>query len=73
MQIRLILGTHPLDPADLRVKALRDVGLQKCEDAVVEVVGYVPKGAHSKDVEEVWGEEPKDNQVDILLQYTATY
>eukprot|EP00277_Geminigera_cryophila_P016211 CAMPEP_0179442356 /NCGR_PEP_ID=MMETSP0799-20121207/25872_1 /TAXON_ID=46947 /ORGANISM="Geminigera cryophila, Strain CCMP2564" /LENGTH=493 /DNA_ID=CAMNT_0021227457 /DNA_START=364 /DNA_END=1845 /DNA_ORIENTATION=+ len=62
-QIRLILGTHPLDPVDLRVKALRNVGLQKCEDAVVEVLGYIPKGAHSKDVEEIWGEEPKDNQV----------
>ena len=41
-QMRLIFGSHPLPPADLKVKEAYDIGLHKCYDAVLQVLGYVP-------------------------------
>jgi len=41
--LRLILGTHSLAPSDVRERNNFELGLQKCRDCVVEVLGYVPK------------------------------
>jgi hypothetical protein len=41
-EMRIVVGALPLPPGDVKQRMLYEVGLQKSEDAVIQVLGFVP-------------------------------